>query len=83
MTQNNVHELTTKPYTVQVVAVLDQQEYFSSYRLVDKSVHISNAYAREEFRNFSYLSEKAISVILACGTKVYDLALEFLNSKNN
>lgn len=38
---------------------------------MDKSVHISNAYAREEFRKFSYLSEKAISVILACGTKGY------------
>ncbi len=46
-------------------------------------VHISNTYAREEFRKFSYLSEKAISVILGCGTKGYELALEFLNSKNN
>ncbi len=46
-------------------------------------VHISNTFSREEFRKFSYLSEKAISVILGCGTKGYELALDFLSSKNN
>ncbi|WP_111684256.1 type II 3-dehydroquinate dehydratase [Winogradskyella tangerina] len=39
-------------------------------------VHISNTYAREEFRHHSYLSPNAKGVILGFGLKSYDLAVE-------
>ncbi len=41
-------------------------------------VHISNVYAREEFRHHSVLSAKAAGVIVGCGLSGYDLALRFL-----
>jgi len=40
-------------------------------------VHISNVHAREEFRHHSYLSAKAAGVIVGCGIKGYDLAIQF------
>lgn len=46
-------------------------------------VHISNVYAREEFRKKSYLSDKAVGVITGFGRLGYVFALkgilEFLN----
>ncbi len=38
-------------------------------------VHISNVYAREEFRHTSYVSGVATAVISGCGIQGYDLAL--------
>lgn len=38
-------------------------------------VHISNVYAREEFRQHSVLSAKASGIIVGCGVGGYDLAL--------
>lgn len=43
-------------------------------------VHISNTFAREEFRHHSYISPAAKGVILGFGLKSYELALQsFLN----
>lgn len=39
-------------------------------------VHISNVFARESFREFSYLSDIAVGVIVGCGPVGYELALE-------
>ncbi|MDY2586890.1 type II 3-dehydroquinate dehydratase [Winogradskyella aquimaris] len=39
-------------------------------------VHISNTYAREDFRHVSYISPNAKGVILGFGLKSYDLAIE-------
>ena len=39
-------------------------------------VHISNVYAREEFRQHSYISPNAAGVIVGFGLKGYQLALE-------
>ncbi|NND61849.1 MAG: type II 3-dehydroquinate dehydratase [Flavobacteriaceae bacterium] len=39
-------------------------------------VHISNTFAREEFRHQSYISEGAKGVILGFGLKSYELALQ-------
>lgn len=44
-------------------------------------VHISNIFAREEFRRHSYFSDKAKGVIAGMGLKGYELALEFLMRK--
>ncbi len=41
-------------------------------------VHISNVYAREEFRHHSYFSDIAKGVIAGLGTEGYALALSFL-----
>ena len=38
-------------------------------------VHISNIYAREEFRHHSYISPIAKGVIVGLGSEVYHLAL--------
>ncbi len=43
-------------------------------------VHISNVYAREEFRHNSYLSPVATGVIVGCGVQGYLLALRYLAS---
>ena len=43
-------------------------------------VHISNVFAREEFRHHSVLSAGAAGVIVGCGVGGYDLALAHLVS---
>lgn len=43
-------------------------------------VHISNVYAREEFRHTSYLSGVATGVIVGLGVQGYLLALRYLAS---
>ena len=40
-------------------------------------VHISNVHARESFRHHSYLSDKAVGVIVGLGTYGYESALRF------
>lgn len=41
-------------------------------------VHISNVYARESFRQHSYLSDKASGIIVGLGTFGYQAALHFI-----
>ena len=41
-------------------------------------VHISNVHARESFRHHSYLSDKAVGVIVGLGTFGYQAALQFV-----
>ena len=38
-------------------------------------VHISNIHKRESFRHFSYVSQRADSVIVGCGAQGYELAI--------
>jgi 3-dehydroquinate dehydratase-2 len=40
-------------------------------------VHLSNVFAREEFRHRSYFNDLAIGIISGLGGKGYDLALEY------
>ncbi len=44
-------------------------------------VHISNVYAREEFRQHSYLSAKCKGVIAGLGLMGYELAIKYLLNK--
>lgn len=44
-------------------------------------VHISNIYAREEFRKHSYVSSKAVGVITGLGLSGYALAMNWLLKK--
>ncbi|MCB0442763.1 MAG: 3-dehydroquinate dehydratase, partial [Flavobacterium sp.] len=39
-------------------------------------VHISNTFAREEFRHLSYISPNAAGIISGFGLKSYELALQ-------
>ena len=43
-------------------------------------VHISNVYAREEFRQHSYFSTKCKGVIVGCGLTGYELGVQYLLS---
>ncbi|MEX1203235.1 MAG: type II 3-dehydroquinate dehydratase [Ferruginibacter sp.] len=40
-------------------------------------VHITNIFAREEFRKISHVSAKAVGVISGLGLKGYELAVEY------
>jgi len=44
-------------------------------------VHISNVYAREEFRKISHISAKCKGTIVGLGLKGYELALQYFISK--
>ena len=44
-------------------------------------VHISNIYAREHFRQYSFVSAKAIGVITGFGLDGYRLAIDYLINK--
>lgn len=46
-------------------------------------VHISNVHAREDFRKLSHVSGKAAGSIFGLGLKGYDLALEWLVTREN
>lgn len=39
-------------------------------------VHISNVYAREEFRHKSFISKKAMGIIIGFGLRGYDFAVQ-------
>ena len=60
-------------YTHTSVAIRDA---FLAVRLPFIEVHLSNVYAREEFRMHSYLSDLAVGVIGGFGKNSYLLALE-------
>lgn len=45
-------------------------------------VHISNIFSREEFRHKSYFSDIALGVISGLGADGYQLALQYICSKN-
>ena len=45
-------------------------------------VHISNIFAREEFRKLSHVSGKAKGVISGLGLKGYELALQWFITTN-
>ena len=44
-------------------------------------VHISNVFAREEFRHRSFIAPHAIGVICGLGLSGYNLAIQFLSDK--
>ena len=59
-------------YSHTSVAIFDALEMFQR-PIVE--VHISNIHKRESFRHFSYVSQRADSVIVGCGVQGYELAL--------
>lgn len=62
-------------YTHTSVAISDAVAAISTPVI---EVHISNIFAREEFRHISLLSKNCVGIISGFGLKSYDLALESL-----
>ncbi len=60
-------------YTHTSIAIRDA---FLATRMAFIEVHLSNVYAREEFRQHSYLSDIALGVISGFGINSYRLAFE-------
>lgn len=54
------------------------RDAFLSVGIPFVEVHISNTFAREEFRHKSYLSDIAAGIIIGTGTMGYELALRSL-----
>lgn len=61
-------------YTHTSVAIADA---IASIKTPVMEVHISNVYAREEFRHHSLMAAKCKGVIAGLGLKSYELALRF------
>ena len=62
-------------YSHTSIAIFDALNTFEG-RVVE--VHVSNIHAREEFRHFSYVSQRAETVIAGAGVHGYDLALRHM-----
>ncbi len=60
-------------YSHTSVAILDALNMFEG---PVAEVHLSNIHAREEFRHNSYVSGRADSVIVGCGTAGYGFAVQ-------
>ncbi len=59
-------------YSHTSIAIFDALEMFHGPII---EVHISNIHKRESFRHFSYVSQRADSVIVGCGVQGYELAI--------
>ena len=59
-------------YSHTSIAIFDALEMFHGPII---EVHISNIHKRESFRHFSYVSQRADSVIVGCGAQGYELAI--------
>ena len=46
-------------------------------------VHISNIFAREDFRHVSYLGKNCVGSISGFGMQSYEFAVEYFSKKNN
>lgn len=70
--------LNPAAYTHTSVAIGD---CIAAIRVPVVEVHISNVYAREEFRKLSHVSAKAAGTICGLGLEGYRLAVEYLNAR--
>jgi 3-dehydroquinate dehydratase-2 len=61
-------------YTHTSIAIADA---IAAIQIPTVEVHISNIYAREEFRKRSYTAAKCVGCITGLGLKGYDLAIEY------
>lgn len=52
------------------------RDAFLSTKIPFIEIHISNVFAREEFRHHSFLSDIAVGIISGLGVKGYELALD-------
>lgn len=71
--------LNAGAYTHTSIALADAISASHAYVV---EVHISNIFAREEFRHNSYISPKAIAIISGLGLYGYEAALQFILDKS-
>lgn len=57
------------------------RDAFSGVAVPFIEIHLSNVFAREEFRRHSYLSDQAVAVISGAGAPGYGLALQVAAQK--
>lgn len=69
--------LNAGAYTHTSIAIADA---ISSISTPVVEVHISNVYAREDFRHKSFISKVAKGIIIGCGIEGYNLAVQYLKS---
>jgi 3-dehydroquinate dehydratase, type II len=67
--------LNAGAYTHTSVAIRDA---LAAVQVPFVEVHVSNVFAREDFRHHSYLSDLAAGVIVGCGVDGYEFALRRL-----
>ena len=72
--------LNAGAYTHTSVAIHDA---ISAIKTPVVEVHISNVYAREEFRHKSLITSKCIGLITGFGLEGYAMALAYLSNKVN
>lgn len=53
------------------------RDALAAVRIPFIEVHLSNVYAREEFRHRSYFTDLAVGIVSGLGGKGYELALEY------
>jgi len=53
------------------------RDALAAVRIPFIEVHLSNVFAREEFRRRSYFTDLAVGIISGLGSKGYELALEY------
>jgi 3-dehydroquinate dehydratase-2 len=70
--------LNAGAYTHTSVAIHDA---ISAIKTPVVEVHISNVYAREEFRHKSLITSKCAGMITGFGLRGYKMAIDFLSSK--
>ncbi len=83
---NKIHEvgfsydgiiLNAGAYTHTSIAIADA---IKAIEIPVIEVHISNIYAREEFRQKNYITANALGIISGFGLKSYDLALDYFRN---
>lgn len=62
-------------YSHTSIAILDALQIFKGLVI---EVHITNIYKREEFRRYSYCSQRAEAIISGCGAQGYLYALDHI-----
>lgn len=65
-------------YTHTSIAIADA---IAAINVKTVEVHISNVFAREEYRHVSYLSKNCVGTITGFGLKSYDLAIDYFLKK--
>ena len=80
---NQVYGIVINPaaYSHNSIAILDCIKMCKNIPVIE--VHISNIYAREFFRNSSYISNAVNSVISGCGINSYYFAVLHILHLNN
>ncbi len=72
--------LNAGAYTHTSVAIRDA---LAAVQVPFVEVHVSNVFAREDFRHHSYLSDLASGVVVGCGVDGYEFALRRLAALTN